>query len=251
MRSIEDLKLVPYDLETYKADPEGQDPMLAGRGQALIGIFKSRYLKRLESSVAAFRISVFRLMEYLLTFRHYIHGNVLLEPTDFWKLLGTIERDLEDDAQAQEHAEEGDADEEDRSPKPRSRHGEIEANPKAAAILKQANRLPAQTYDVQRLNDAPDTDLRPCEASLTWSTPSGPRLTRSSSGSARCWRASRRGPRSWSSPPSGTRSGYLYRWVAQGFRICRHAGWSARSGDSWRHGCGQAAEYRAGICPEE
>jgi hypothetical protein len=78
--------------------------MLVGRGQALIGIFKSRYLKRLESSVAAFRISVFRLMEYLLTFRHYIHGNVLLEPTDFWKLLGTIERDLEDDAQAQEHA---------------------------------------------------------------------------------------------------------------------------------------------------
>ncbi len=98
VRSIEDLKLVPYDLETYKADPKTQDPMLVGRGQALIGIFKSRYLKRLESSVAAFRISVFRLMEYLLTFRHYILGNVLLEPTDFWKLLGTIERDLEDDA---------------------------------------------------------------------------------------------------------------------------------------------------------
>jgi SNF2 family DNA or RNA helicase len=134
--------------------------MLVGRGQALIGIFKSRYLKRLESSVAAFRISVFRLMEYLLTFRHYIHGNVLLEPTDFWKLLGTIERDLEDDAQAQEQAEEGDADEERSLPKPRSRHTEIEKHPKAAALLKQANRLPAKTYDVQRLNDALDADLQ-------------------------------------------------------------------------------------------
>jgi hypothetical protein len=160
VRSIEDLKLVPYDLETYKADPKTQDPMLVGRGQALIGIFKSRYLKRLESSVAAFRISVFRLMEYLLTFRHYILGNVLLEPTDFWKLLGTIERDLEDDAQAQEHADEADADEERSIRNPRSRHTEIEAHPKAAALLKQVNRLPPETYDVQRLNDSLDADLQ-------------------------------------------------------------------------------------------
>jgi hypothetical protein len=151
VRSIEDLKLAPYDLETYKADPKAQDAMLVGRGRALIGIFKSRYLKRLESSVAAFRISVFRLMEYLLTFRHYILGNVLLEPTDFWKLLGTIERDLEDDAQAQEHAEEDDDDEERSIAQPRSRHAEIEAHPKAAALLQRANRLPPQTYDIQRL----------------------------------------------------------------------------------------------------
>ena len=161
VRSIEDLKLAPYDLETYKADPKAQDPMLVGRGQALIGIFKSRYLKRLESSVAAFRISVFRLMEYLMTFRHYIHGHVLLEPPDFWKLLGTIERDLEDDAQAQEHADEGDEDDDQRAiPQPRSRHKEIEAHPKAAVLLKQANRLPDATYDLQSLNDALDADLQ-------------------------------------------------------------------------------------------
>jgi hypothetical protein len=106
VRRIEGLRLAPYDLENYKTDPATQDPMQRGRGQALVGIFKSRYLKRLESSVAAFRISVFRLMEYILTFRHYIHADVLLEPTDFWKLLGTVERDLEDDAQALEDAEE-------------------------------------------------------------------------------------------------------------------------------------------------
>lgn len=146
VRAIEDLRLAPYDLETYKADPQTQDRMLVGRGQALIGIFKSRYLKRLESSVAAFRISVFRLMEYLLTFRHYIHGSVLLEPLDFWKLLGTIERDLEDDAQAQERAARDDDDDDERTmPKPRSRHEEIEAHPKAADLLKQAGCRPTRT----------------------------------------------------------------------------------------------------------
>lgn len=157
VRNIEALKLAPYDLETYKADPAQQDRMQVGRGQALVGIFKSRYLKRLESSVAAFRISIFRLMEYLLTFRHYILAGTLLEPTDFWKLLGTIEQDLEDDAQAQEEEEE----EGEPAParRPRSRHAEIEANPKAAALLQRAGRLPPGTYDLQRLSDALDADL--------------------------------------------------------------------------------------------
>ena len=91
--------MAPYDLERYKADPDERDKTVMQRGQNLVGIFKSRYLKRLESSVAAFRISLFRSMEYLLTFRHYILDNVLLEPSDFWKLLGTVEKDLEDDAQ--------------------------------------------------------------------------------------------------------------------------------------------------------
>ena len=189
--------------------------MLVGRGQALIGIFKSRYLKRLESSVAAFRISVFRLMEYLLTFRHYIHGNVLLEPTDFWKLLGTIERDLEDDAQAQEHAEEGDADEERSIPKPRSRHTEIEAHPKAAALLKQANRLPAETYDVQRLNDALDADLQALRGVFDLVHPIKPAADKKL----------QRLREMLASQPAGTKVlvftafrdtvRYLYRWVAQ------------------------------------
>lgn len=157
VRSIENLKLAPYDLETYKADPETRDPMLVGRGQALVGIFKSRYLKRLESSVAAFRISIFRLMEYMLTFRHYILADILLEPTDFWRLLGTIEQDLEDDAQAQEQQTE--EDEDSVATRPQSRHKEIEANPKAAAFLKAAARLPEDTYDIQQLSDALDADL--------------------------------------------------------------------------------------------
>jgi len=157
VRGIEHLVLAPYDLEAYKADPATQDKMQIGRGRALVGIFKSRYLKRLESSVAAFRISVFRLMEYMLTFRHYILANVLLEPTEFWKLLGTIERDLEDDARAQEaEAEEND---ESVGRRPQSRHGQIEASAKASALLAKATRLPAGTYGIQRLSDALDADL--------------------------------------------------------------------------------------------
>jgi superfamily II DNA or RNA helicase len=158
VRNIEDLKLAPYDLETYKADPAQQDPLLAGRGRALVGIFKSRYLKRLESSVAALRISIFRLMEYLLTFRHYILAGTLLEPTDFWKLLGTVEQELEDDARALEEEEE---EEETPAParRPRSRHKEIEGNAKAAVLLRRATVLPPGTYDLQRLSDALDADL--------------------------------------------------------------------------------------------
>lgn len=157
VRGIEHLRLAPYDLETYKANPALQNQMQIGRGQALVGIFKSRYLKRLESSVAAFRISIFRLMEYMLTFRHYILADVLLEPADFWKLLGTIEKDLEDDAKAQEA--EAEDDDEDQL-QPQSRHKQIEANPKSEALLKRLLRLPANTYDLQRLNDALDADLR-------------------------------------------------------------------------------------------
>lgn len=156
VRGIENLKLAPYDLEEYKADPKAKDSMQIGRGQALVGIFKSRYLKRLESSVAAFRISIFRLMEYMLTFRHYILDDVLLEPTDFWKLLGTIEKDLEDDAKAQEEDVE---DDDESATQPISRHKQIEANPKATHLLRKMTRLPPKTYALQRLNDALDADL--------------------------------------------------------------------------------------------
>ncbi len=251
VRSIEDLKLVPYDLETYKANPDDQDAMLAGRGQALVGIFKSRYLKRLESSVAAFRISVFRLMEYLLTFRHYVHGNVLLEPMDFWKLLGTIERDLEDDAQAQEHAEEDDNDEERSIPQPRSRYAEIEANPKAAALLKQANRLPAGTYDVQRLNDALDADLQALRGVFDLVHPI----------KAADDKKLQRLREMLAGQPAGTKVlvftafrdtvRYLYRWIAKDAEIRGQAGGPAGSGHSRRNGRVYAAEHRTGICSEK
>jgi hypothetical protein len=55
---IESLQLAPYNLEAYKKRGVAVDDFEAGREQALVGIFKSRYLKRFESSLEAFRISV-------------------------------------------------------------------------------------------------------------------------------------------------------------------------------------------------
>jgi hypothetical protein len=53
----------PYNLESYKKAGVKKDEFEEGREQALVGIFKSRYLKRFESSIAAFRISIKRALE--------------------------------------------------------------------------------------------------------------------------------------------------------------------------------------------
>jgi hypothetical protein len=63
----------------------------------LVGIFKSRYLKRLESSVEAFRISVRRALQYLETFESYILDGRILKSTDFQKALRYVDRENEED----------------------------------------------------------------------------------------------------------------------------------------------------------
>ncbi len=59
---IESLRLAPYNLEAYKKAGVEVDEFEVGREQALVGIFKSRYLKRFESSIEAFRISIRRAL---------------------------------------------------------------------------------------------------------------------------------------------------------------------------------------------
>ena len=68
---IEDLRLAPYSLEFYKKAEVKKDEWEEGREQALVGIFKSRYLKRFESSIEAFRISVRRALQFIKTFESY------------------------------------------------------------------------------------------------------------------------------------------------------------------------------------
>ncbi len=60
--AIDGLKLAPYQLETYKKAGVKRDEFEQGREEALAGIFRSRYLKRFESSVDAFRITVRRAL---------------------------------------------------------------------------------------------------------------------------------------------------------------------------------------------
>ena len=84
---VESLKLAPYNLETYKKKEVEVDQFEAGREQALVGIFKSRYLKRFESSVDAFRISVRRALAFLKTFESFILDKRLLRSTDFHRAM--------------------------------------------------------------------------------------------------------------------------------------------------------------------
>ncbi len=93
---IENLKLAPYAIESYKLVSE--DEFERGRGEALVGIFKSRFMKRFESSVEAFRISVHRSLEFLKSFREMVDSSQseirILRSKDFQKALRYI-RDVE------------------------------------------------------------------------------------------------------------------------------------------------------------
>ena len=106
-------RLAPYNLEAFKKAGVEIDKFEEGREQALVGIFKSRYLKRFESSIQAFRISVRRALEFLQTFESYILDGRLLKSTDFHKAMQFLSReDEEDDATPTSLADEMDASEE-------------------------------------------------------------------------------------------------------------------------------------------
>lgn len=92
---VDALKLTPYHLEAYKRTKA--DQFEEGREQALVGIFKSRYLKRLESSVEAFRISVRRALQFLETFESYVLEGRILKSGDFHKALRYVEQENEED----------------------------------------------------------------------------------------------------------------------------------------------------------
>jgi superfamily II DNA or RNA helicase len=95
---IEKLRLAPYNLEAYKKAGVAVDTFEEGREQALVGIFKSRYLKRLESSVEAFRISVRRALDFLKQFESLLLDGRLLRSSDFHKMLAVVEpEETEDD----------------------------------------------------------------------------------------------------------------------------------------------------------
>ncbi|MFZ2491130.1 MAG: helicase-related protein [Thermoanaerobaculia bacterium] len=95
VEGVDSLRLAPYHLEAYRKT-KGDD-FEEGREQALVGIFKSRYLKRLESSVEAFRISVRRALQFLETFESYILDGRILKSTDFQKALRFVDRESDDD----------------------------------------------------------------------------------------------------------------------------------------------------------
>ncbi|MFQ5853507.1 MAG: C-terminal helicase domain-containing protein, partial [Candidatus Binatia bacterium] len=139
---IESLRLAPYNLENYKEAGVQVDEFEAGREEALVGIFKSRYLKRFESSIEAFRISIRRSLAFLKTFESYILGGRVLRSTDFHRILRYLSReDEEDDATPTSMAE------------------EIDANEEARKVLESLEAVDPATYDLRRLHEAVQYDV--------------------------------------------------------------------------------------------
>ncbi len=110
---IERLSLAPYQLESYRKKSairdEQEHQWEAGREVALVGIFKTRFLKRLESSVFAFRESLRRALVFEETYLDYLLDGTVVSSRDFQKLIRYLARDEEDDPAAGSLAEELDA----------------------------------------------------------------------------------------------------------------------------------------------
>ena len=140
--AIESLKLAPYNLEEFKKSGIEVDEFEKGREQALVGIFKSRYLKRFESSIAAFRISVQRALAFLQTFESYVLDGKLLKSSDFHKAMQYLEReDTEDDAV------------------PESLADELDANEDARRFLEGMAVVDPTQYDLRKLHRAVQHDV--------------------------------------------------------------------------------------------
>jgi SNF2 family DNA or RNA helicase len=142
VNGIESLRLAPYNLESYKKIGVSVDEFEKGREEALVGIFKSRYLKRFESSVEAFRISVRRALEFLKTFETYIMDRRVLSSSDFQRAMRYLEKEEEEDDAT-----------------PTSRAEELDATEEAKAVLEKLPELGSSHYDLRKLHDAIQHDI--------------------------------------------------------------------------------------------
>ena len=139
--AVEGLHLAPYQLETYKKAGVERDGFEQGREEALAGIFRSRYLKRFESSVDAFRITVRRALEFTKTFESYLLDGKLLDSTSFQKSMRYLAREDDDDTI------------------PVSRAYEMDASDEAREILESLAQLETSRYDLRRIHEALQHDV--------------------------------------------------------------------------------------------
>lgn len=95
--NIDKLSLAPYNLESYKKKGVEVDEFEQGREVGLVGIFKTRFLKRLESSVEAFRLSLKRALVFEQAYLDFLLSQRVISSSDFWKMLRLAGIDAEDD----------------------------------------------------------------------------------------------------------------------------------------------------------
>ncbi|MCB9451449.1 MAG: helicase [Anaerolineaceae bacterium] len=143
VRRIESLNLAHYSLENYKRTGQEKDDFELGRQDALVGIFKSRFLKRLESSIDAFRVSIRRSLEFVKTFAEYVQDGIILDAASFqiaMRLLDKDDEDTEDSA-------------------PVSRATEMDENEEARQLIEALPRLDPDKYDRRSLHRALQEDI--------------------------------------------------------------------------------------------
>ena len=142
VESIENLQLAPYRLESFKKQGVERDQFEQGREEALAGIFRSRYLKRFESSVEAFRITVRRALEFTKTFESYLLDGRLLDSASFQKAMRYLSREDEDDADT-----------------PTSKAGKLDAATETREILEALTPLDTAQYDLRRIHESLQHDV--------------------------------------------------------------------------------------------
>lgn len=140
--AIDGLVLPAYQLESFKKAGVKRDDFELGREAALAGIFKSRYLKRFESSIEAFRISVRRALEFTRTFESYVLDGKVLDSTTFHKAMRYLSSEDEEDDGT-----------------PTSRADDLDAVEQAAEMIAGLDSLDPSQYDLRRLHAALERDV--------------------------------------------------------------------------------------------
>ncbi len=143
---IERLTLAPYQLETYRKKSEIRDEKEheweTGRESALVGIFKTRFLKRLESSIAAFRESLRRGLVFEETYLDYLMGGTVVASRDFHRLMRYLAKDEEDEPAAASVAD------------------ELDAHAEAKAYIESLPKVDLNLYDLRKLHRELDQDIQ-------------------------------------------------------------------------------------------
>lgn len=139
---IETLELVSFDIERFrKGDENDETRKTRQRSEALIGILKTLYLKRLESSLEAFRISIDRQKRFQERFYEMLLNERLLDPASNRKLLAL---EAPDDASAVD----------------------AETMAEIDAIVAALNEIDIREYDLKAIRHAVDMDIKTLERML-------------------------------------------------------------------------------------
>jgi superfamily II DNA or RNA helicase len=144
--AIDSLSLAPYKLEAYKKKSaikdEEKHKFEEGREEGLVGIFKTRFLKRLESSIEAFRLSLRRALTFEETYKDSVLDGKVVSSKDFQKAIRFLARDEEDDIAAGSVAD------------------ELDAVAEAKEYIESLPTVDLNEYDLRKLSHDVEADLK-------------------------------------------------------------------------------------------